>query len=45
MGLPVIVISGRRDHALQAVGEGAQGYLVKPFTFEALQEQIGRWVM
>ena len=30
---------------LQAVGEGAQGYLVKPFTFEALQEQIGRWIM
>jgi two-component system, OmpR family, response regulator len=45
MGLPVIVISGRQDHALQAVGEGAQGYLVKPFTFEALQEQIGRWVL
>lgn len=45
MELPVIVISGRQDHALQALGEGAQGYLVKPFSFEALQEQIGRWVL
>jgi DNA-binding response OmpR family regulator len=42
--LPVIVMSGRHDHALEAVSEGAQGYLVKPFTFEALREQIGRWV-
>jgi DNA-binding NtrC family response regulator len=44
MGLPVIVMSGRQDHALEAVGEGAQGYLLKPFTFEALQEQIERCV-
>jgi DNA-binding response OmpR family regulator len=42
--LPVIVISGRHDHAIKALNEGAQGYLVKPFTFEALREQIGRWV-
>jgi DNA-binding response OmpR family regulator len=45
IGIPVIVISGRPDDALQAVDEGAQGYLVKPFTFEALREQIGRWVI
>lgn len=45
MGLPVIVMSGRQDHALEAVGEGAQGYLLKPFTFEALQEQIERCVL
>ncbi|MEP6886738.1 MAG: response regulator [Nitrospirales bacterium] len=43
--LPVIVMSGRHDQALKAVSEGAQGYLVKPFTFEALREQIGRWVL
>jgi DNA-binding response OmpR family regulator len=43
--LPVIVISGRHDQALKAVSEGAQGYLVKPFTFEALREQIGRWIL
>ena len=42
--LPVIVISGRDDQALQAVGEGAQGYLVKPFTSEALREHIGRLI-
>jgi CheY-like chemotaxis protein len=43
--LPVIVISGRHDQALKAVSEGVQGYLVKPFTFEALREQIARWVL
>lgn len=43
--LPVIVMSGRHDQAVTAVREGAQGYLVKPFTFEALREQIGRWVL
>jgi two-component system OmpR family response regulator len=43
--LPVIAISGRHDQALRAVSEGAQGYLIKPFTFEALREQIGRWVL
>ncbi len=45
MKLPVIVISGQQDQALKAIGEGAQGYLVKPFTFEALREQIGRWAL
>jgi CheY-like chemotaxis protein len=45
MQLPVIVMSGRHDQALKAVGEGAQGYLVKPFTSEALREHIGRWVL
>lgn len=42
--IPIIVISGRSDHAVAALHEGAQGYLVKPFTFEALREQIERWV-
>lgn len=44
MGLPVIIISGQHEQALKAIGEGAQGYLVKPFTLEALRQQIARCV-
>lgn len=42
--IPVIVISGREEHACEAIVQDAQGYLVKPFTTEDLRAQIGRWV-
>lgn len=42
--VPVIMMSGQQDVTKEALQLGAQGYLVKPFTVEALREHLTRWI-
>ncbi|MFH2007615.1 MAG: ATP-binding protein [bacterium] len=44
--IPVVFISGKADEpSIQlALESGAQAYLVKPFTYNALREEVARWV-
>src|SRR5579885_2970821 len=41
--LRVIVMSGQPQLAVEAVKQGAEAYLIKPFTSEALREQMERY--
>jgi len=38
--IPIVIVSGYEDHAIEAVKNGAQDYLVKPFKIEQLVTSI-----
>jgi CheY-like chemotaxis protein len=45
-GLPVVMVTSSmvREHAIEAIGEGAQAYLLKPFDAAQLKQVLEHWI-
>ncbi|WP_447976877.1 response regulator [Candidatus Nitrospira bockiana] len=43
--VPIIVMTGEQTLASEAIKEGAQACLIKPFTFENLRDEVSRWFL
>ena len=43
LSLPVVMITGHRECAAQALVEGAKVCLIKPFEWQVLQQAAERW--
>ncbi len=41
--IPILIVSGRKEYEANALAKGANGFLLKPFDPQSLEESMAQW--